>query len=187
MKKVKLMMMTLMMCLMTSVVFGQWTYETIYSGPSESNEDREAREAFNMNSEFGESWSEIRRAYTESNNGGSLAMTVLVEFTHNDIIKPIRYDLTLWGSSLWGSSFCYASYIDVILVVNGENKKYKLRSKSINGNKCVFDESIWTDEFIKDFKSASKCYIMVKQNDGSIKYYQFDFSGAAAAYNFITK
>ena len=33
MKKVKLMMMTLMMCLMTSVVFGQWTDEfTVENG-----------------------------------------------------------------------------------------------------------------------------------------------------------
>ena len=45
---------------------------------------------------------------------------------------------------------------------------------------------MWTDEFIKDFKSASKCFIRV-QYQWCDYHYQFDFSGSAAAYDFITK
>ena len=174
-------MMTLMMCLMTSVVFGQWTYETIPFGPSVPNE---AREAFNMNSESG---SEIRLARTKTAYGGSLSMSVL-EYTHNDTIKLIRHNLTLWSYHPFSDS---SACIDFILVVNGVNKKYKLTGKlagkSFDNEAYIFDESIWTDEFIKDFKSASKCYIRVSQNDCTDDYYQFNFSGSAAAYDFITK
>ena len=82
---------------------------------------------------------------------------------------------------------CIINYIDFILVVNGKNKKYKLSGKSEDGRMCSFDESIWTDEFIKDFKSASKCSIRVNQDYCIDYYYQFDFSGSTAAYDFITK
>ena len=45
---------------------------------------------------------------------------------------------------------------------------------------------MWTDEFIKDFKSASTCYIRVQYQDGHTDdYYQFDFSGSAEAHDFI--
>ena len=161
MKKVKLMMTTLMMCLITSVVFGQWTYKTI-------------------NSEFDGSF---KRAYTETNNDGYLMMEV-GDSTYIGTTKINRPSLCLRGSY-----FCddYI-YIDFVLVVNGVNKKYKLIGiRSRDGRMYWFDESIWTDEFIKDFKSASKCSIRVNQDYCTDDYYQFDFSGSAAAYDFITK
>ena len=155
MKKVKLMMTTLMMCLMTSVVFGQWTCKTRH------NEDK--------------------KAYTKTNNGGYLVMEV------GDSAYNIPF------LSLWGSCFCDASYIDFVLVVNGENKKYKLTGRAFDNSVYYFDnsvyyfdESMWTDGFIKDFKSASKCFIRV-QYQWCDYHYQFDFSGSAAAYDFITK
>ena len=159
---------------MTSVVFGQWTCFTYI------DRRNEAREAFNMNRE---SWNETRHAYTKTSNGGSLTMTVLVKFTHNDTIILNRCNLTLRGPYRFGySSTC----IDFIFVVNGENKKHKLTIRN-NSGVYTFDESIWTDEFIKDFKSASKCSIRVNQDYCTDDYYQFDFSGSAAAYDFITK
>ena len=154
MKKVKLMMMTLMMCLMTSVVFGQWTCLTI-------------------GSEFDGTF---KKAYTETNNRGYLMM----EEGDSAYNSPFL--------SLWGSYFCDDyTYIDFVLVVNGVNKKYKLAGKSFDGRMYWFDESIWTDEFIKDFKSASKCSIRVNQDYCTDDYYQFDFSGSAEAYDFINK
>ena len=155
MKKVKLTMMTLMMCLMTSVVFGQWTYKTI-------------------NSEFDGSF---KTAYTKTNNRGYLVMEV-GDSAYN---SPF---LSLWTRRR--SSFCDVSYIDFVLVVNGENKKYKLTGRAFANSVYYFDESMWTDEFIKDFKSASKCFIRV-QYQWCDYHYQFDFSGSAAAYDFITK
>ena len=158
MKKVKLMMMTLMMCLMTSVVFGQWTEKKINSksdGPS-------------------------KKTYTKTNNHGYLVMEV-GDSVYNGTIKS-----NIPFLSLWGSCFCDASYIDFVLVVNGENKKYKLTGRAFDNSVYYFDESMWTDEFIKDFKSASKCFIRV-QYQWCDYHYQFDFSGSAAAYDFITK
>ena len=159
MKKVKLTMTTLMMCLMTSVVFGQWTYGTINSksdGPS-------------------------KKAYTKTNNRGYLVMEV-GDSAYNDTIKSNRPSLTLHGSY-----FCddYA-YIDFVFVVNGVNKKYKLRGGTLANIAYEFRGSIWTDEFIKDFKSASTCSIRVP-NQCHDYHYQFDFSGSTAAYDFITK
>ena len=159
MKKVKLTMMTLMMCLMTSVVFGQWTYKTINSKSDGS----------------------FKKAYTKTNNRGYLVMEV-GDSAYNDTIKS-----NIPFLSLWGSCFCDASYIDFVLVVNGENKKYKLTGRAFDNSVYYFDESMWTDEFIKDFKSASKCSIRVNQDYCTDDYYQFDFSGSAAAYDFITK
>ena len=159
MKKLKVMMMTLMMCLMTSVVFGQWTYKTINSksdGP-------------------------FKRAYTETNNGGWLLMEV--GDTYNGAIKSNGPFLALCGDFYCDGD----AYIDFVFVVNGVNKKYKLIGESLFNGMYVFNESIWTDEFIKDFKSASTCAIIVNQDHGPIKYYQFNFSGSAEAFDFITK
>lgn len=161
MKKVKLMMTTLMMCLMTSVVFGQWTYKTINSKSDGS----------------------FKKAYTKTNNRGYLVMEV-GDSTYNDTIKSNIPFLSLWTRRR--SSFCDVSYIDFVLVVNGENKKYKLTGRAFDNSVYYFDESMWTDEFIKDFKSASKCFIRV-QYQWCDYHYQFDFSGSAAAYDFITK
>ena len=161
MKKVKLMMMTLMMCLMTSVVFGQWTEKTINSKPD----------------------GPVKKAHTKTNNGGYLVMEV-GDSTYNDTIKSNIPFLSLWTRRR--SSFCDVSYIDFVLVVNGENKKYKLTGRAFANSVYYFDESIWTDEFIKDFKSASKCFIRV-QYQWCDYHYQFDFSGSAAAYDYITK
>ena len=159
MKKVKLTMMTLMMCLMTSVVFGQWTYKTI-------------------NSEFDGSF---KKAYTETNNG--YLMMEVGDSTYIGTTKINRPFLFLRGSY-----FCDDyTYIDFVLVVNGVNKKYKLIGRAFDNSVYFFDESIWTDEFIKDFKSASKCSIIVYQDHCPSDHYQFDFSGSEAAFDFITK
>ena len=143
---------------MTSVVFGQWTYKTINS----------------------ESDGSFKKAYTKTNNRGYLVMEV-GDSAYIGTTKINRPFL-----SLWGSCFCDASYIDFVLVVNGENKKYKLTGRAFDNSVYYFDESMWTDEFIKDFKSASKCFIRV-QYQWCDYHYQFDFSGSAAAYDFITK
>ena len=116
----------------------------------------------------------FKKAYTKTNNGGYLVMEVGDSAYNSPFL------------SLWGSCFCDASYIDFVLVVSGENKKYKLTGRAFANRIYYFDESMWTDGFIKDFKSASKCFIRV-QYQWCDYHYQFDFSGSAAAYDFITK
>lgn len=90
---------------------------------------------------------------------------------------------------LSGLYFCddYTS-IDFVLVNNGISKKYELSAiKSRDSRLYYFNEFIWTDGFIKNFKSASKCLIRVNQDFCTDDYYQFNFSGSGQAFNFIIK
>ena len=161
MKNVKVLLLTLFMCLTTIISHGQWTYKTI-------------------NSEFD---GQFKKAYTTTNNGGYLIMEV-GDGSYEDTIQITRPFLALSGSY-----FCddYTN-IDFVFIVNGVNKKYELMGiKSSDSKLYFFNESIWTDEFIKDFKSASKCSIRVNQDYCQADYYQFNFSGSTNAYNFIVK
>lgn len=91
--------------------------------------------------------------------------------------------------ALSGLYFCddYTT-VDFVLVVNGVNKKYNLKATKTSDNKIYyFNESIWSDEFILDFKSASKCIIRVNQSHCDADYYEFNMSGSTSTYNFITK
>ena len=126
-----------------------------------------------INSEFDGSF---KKAYTATNNSGYLIMEV-----GDTITKPFI--------GLAGSYFCdeYTT-IDFVLVVQGVNKLYKVRGMKASDNRMYYiDHSIWTDEFIADFKSASKCSIRVNQEYCTDEYYTFSFSGSTAAFNFITK
>jgi len=80
---------------------------------------------------------------------------------------------------------CPNGQLNFVLTVNGVFKKYVLRGKKSNDSRIYFFEGIWTDEFTKDFKSASKCSIRVNQDYCNDDYYIFNFSGSTAAYNFI--
>lgn len=167
MKKLKMIMITLILCFISVVSFGQWTYKTI-------------------NSEFDGSF---KKAYTQTNNNGFLMMEVgepliLGEKIGDTIKRPFL--------ALKGSYFCDdVAYIDFVLVVKGVNKKYEFRGiKSNDSRMYYFDESIWSDvnsDFIGDFKNASKCLIRVNQDYCTDDYYVFNMSNSASAFNFITK
>jgi hypothetical protein len=160
MKKVNLMKITLM-CLITNFVFAQWTHKTI-------------------NSEFDGSF---KKAYTETNNNGYLIME-FGETIYNDNGNKINAPFL----GLIGLYFCDDNAkIEFVFTVDGVNKKYELDGiKSTNSKMYFFSEYVWTDEFIKDFKSASKCLIRVNQTYCEDEYYKFNFSGSTSAYNFIT-
>ena len=126
-----------------------------------------------INSEFDGSF---KKAYTITNNNGYLTMEV-----GDTITKPFI--------GLAGSYFCdkYTN-IDFVLVVNGVNKVYKVQGMKASDSRMYYiNDSIWTDEFVDDFKSASKCSIRVNQSYCTDEYYTFNFSGSTAAFNFITK
>ncbi len=157
--KIKLMMIALMMCLST-FSFGQWSFKVI-------------------NSEFD---GEFKKATTETYNNGYLTMEVRDPLYNNKFLyKPFL--------ALIGSYFCDDyTYIDIVLIVNDVNKKYKLKgTKSRDSRMYYFDESIWTDEFIKDFKGASRCSIRVNQDYCQDDYYMFNFSNSEKAYSFINR
>jgi hypothetical protein len=126
-----------------------------------------------INSEFDGSF---KRAFTATNNNGFLMME-----ESDTVNKPFL--------GLSGSYFCDdETLIDVVLVVQGVNKVYKIDAMKSGDNEMYYiNDSIWTDEFVDDFKSASKCSIRVNQSYCTDEYYTFNFSGSTAAFNFITK
>ena len=89
--------------------------------------------------------------------------------------------------ALYGSYFCdEVTNIDLVLVVNGVNKLYQMEvAKSSDSHYYFFDYDIWTNEFINDFKSASKCSIRVNQSYCTDEYYHFNMSGSTSAYGFM--
>jgi hypothetical protein len=156
----KILLFTLLI-LFTNISFGQWTYRTIDS-------------VFD---------GKFKKAYTNTYNRGFLLME-LGESTYKDSVEIKRPFLALSGLY-----FCDESTtIDFVLIVNGQNKKYELSAiKSNDSQIYYFDESIWTNDFTNDFKTASKCSIRVNQTHCSDEYYTFNFSGSKTAYNFITR
>jgi len=118
----------------------------------------------------------FKKAYTQTSGSGRLIMESATEEYPN---APFF--------ALSGSYFCDDSaYIDFVLTVNGEGKKYQLKaSKSRDSRMYYFDESVWTDEFILDFKTASRCLIRVNQEYCTNDYYEFNMSGSTQAYNFL--
>ena len=114
----------------------------------------------------------FKKAYTETNNNGYL----MLEKGQNFPFFALR-----------GTYFCDENTtIDIVLMCNGVNKKYEVSaSKSGDSRLYYFNDDIWTDDFIADFKSASKCLIRVNQSHCTTDYYQFKMTNSSAAYNFI--
>jgi hypothetical protein len=90
---------------------------------------------------------------------------------------------------LSGSYFCDGNAnIDLILIVNGKNNKYELIGiKSKDSKFYYFDELIWNEDFIQNFKNSSKCLIRVNQDYCTDDYFEFNMNGSASAYNFVVK
>lgn len=133
-----------------------------------------------IDSEFDGSF---KKAYTETNNGGYLLMEV--GSPDYDDTTEIKRPLL----ALRGQYFCddYA-YIDFVFVYNEEKKKHQIRGTKTNDSHIYFfDETIWTKEFINDFKNAKKVLIRVNQEYCTNDYYEFNFTSSTAAYNFIIK
>jgi len=124
----------------------------------------------NVNSDFDGTF---KKAYTQINNNGFLGME------KDD--KPFLF--------LYGTYFCDdTAYVDLVFHVNGNKKLYSLYvTKSTDSHYYYFEKDIWTEEFTKDFKDASKCYIRVNQSHCTKDYYQFIMTNSSAAYNFINE
>lgn len=117
----------------------------------------------------------FKKAFTETNNYGYLVMEAGT--TSSAPFFAIK-----------GSYFCDdKTSIDFVLTVNGEPKRYVLdASKSSDSSLYYFNDEIWTDEFISDFKNATKCLIRVNQEYCRDDYYVFNMRNSSAAYNFIS-
>lgn len=141
--------------------FSQWSYKTV-------------------NNQFDEPF---KKAITEVNNNGRLCMEVDEPY----YIDSIEHKLPLLF--LQGTYFCdEETTVDLILVVNGVNIKETFKVKKSNNSQIYFFYSgIWTEEFTKNFKLASKCLIRVNQSHCNEDYYTFKMTNSSKAYDFITK
>lgn len=151
---------TLLAILMVSAnCYSQWTFKTI-------------------NSDFDGSF---KKAYTPLSTTGYLFME---EINPDD---TANYKLPMLA--LRGSYFCDdETTIDLILVVNGVNKKYQpIATKSTDSKFYFFNMNIWTDEFISDFKNASKCMIRANQEHCTDDLFTFNMANSAQAFTFLTK
>jgi hypothetical protein len=149
---------TLLAILMVSAnCYSQWTFKTI-------------------NSDFDGSF---KKAYTPISTTGYLFME---EINPDD---TANYKLPVLA--LRGSYFCDdETAIDLILVVNGVNKKYQpIATKSTDSKYYFFNMNIWTDEFISDFKNASKCMIRANQEHCTDDLFTFNMDNSASAFNFV--
>lgn len=118
----------------------------------------------------------LKRAYNLIDNNEYLSLEI-----NDTTTKPLI--------GLGNFYFCGDKiFIDFILVVKGVNKLYKVNLiKARNNKKYYINNSIWTNEFIADFKLASKCLIKINQEYCIDQDYTFNFSKSAAAYNYMIK
>lgn len=118
----------------------------------------------------------FKRSFTATNNYGFLMME-----EGDTVNKPF---LGLSGIYFYDDE----TFIDFVLIVKGINKSYQIDAElNEDSDMYYIDESIWTDEFVTDFKSASRCSIRVNQSNSRDMYYTFNFSRSTAAFNFITQ
>lgn len=89
--------------------------------------------------------------------------------------------------ALYGSFFCDdTTTIDLVFVINGVNVLHSIEVfKSTDSQYYFFYDSVWTEEFTKDFKNASKCLIRTNQTHCTDDVFTFNMSGSTAALNFI--
>lgn len=128
----------------------QWTYKTVQNGFDDP----------------------FRKAYTQTNNGGFLAM-------EEDVEQPLLY--------LYGTYFCDDLIeVDMVFQTPSGDKKYRLESyKSKDSKILFFDQSLANEEFVSDFKSATRVRIRVNESHCRNEYYEFSMSGSTKALQFI--
>ncbi len=88
-----------------------------------------------------------------------------------------------------GSYFCEESlFVELSFQINGTKKLFAFDVDVSDDKRCLyFSEYIWDEEFTSAFKSANKLLVRVNQEYCTDDYFEFNFSGSTAAYNFINK
>lgn len=135
-------------------VFAQWQHRTIKSD-------------FDGN---------FKKAYTETNNLGYLAMEA-----GDNPAAPFIY--------LRGAYFCDENTrIDIVFFLTPETtEKFSVEVLKSDDNKYYyFPEDVWTESFIAAFKNSSIIKLRVKQSYCEDVYYEFSMKGSTAALNFVS-
>jgi len=113
-----------------------------------------------------------RIAYTEKNNNAILKL----ENVDGDIIFYLQ-----------GGYFCDETpNIDLVFIVNGENKKYSTSSVKSDDNSCLFFiTDLTSSDMFEDFKNCTSLKLRVNESYCDTEVYNFNMSKSATAYNYI--
>lgn len=164
----KKLLLAITLCLATAT-WSQWTSKTISNGFDEP----------------------FKKAYTETNNSGWLAMEVGYE--ESEVLNPkdsTTEMVTLPLLYLHGSYFCEDSpVVDFVFVTKLGDKRWSIQgSKSSDNDLIFFPSDLFSNqEFKTDFMTATQIKVRVNETYCQTEIYQFSGSGSTAAYNFIMK
>lgn len=159
--KLEIMKTKLIIALLTATnTFAQWTYKTV-----DNKFDEPFKKAINLDYK-------------------TAGMMILEKSDYN---FELGFNVPFFAVK--GTYFCEEyPYVDFVFFVGGVKYNYSfVGATSTDKEYIFFNDEIWTAEFIRDFKSASKVLVRVNQSYCDNDYYEFNFSGSTAAFNFIIK
>jgi hypothetical protein len=125
----------------------------------------------NINNGFDEPY---RICHTKENNNAILKL------------ENVDGEIALY---LQGGYFCDENLtVDILLMVNGEWKKYSTVGTKSEDSKALFlIDNLASSELILDFLNATSIKLRVNETHCDNEYYQFNMSGSTSAYKFITQ
>jgi hypothetical protein len=128
--------------------------------------------------------------YERIDNGFDEPYKVAYTETDNDaFLKMERID-TNTIFFIKGGYYCDDKpEVDIVFVVNGEDKKYrKVCDKSEKNNIVYLTWSLeLRPQMVADFKAASSVRIRINESYCASEIYKFDMTGSKAAYEFMIK
>lgn len=113
-------------------------------------------------------------AYTETDNSGYLKL----ENVNGKIVFYIS-----------GGYYCEdAPTVDLVFVVNGENKKYNIQAlKSDNSKSVFFTFDLMNESFVEDFKKSSICKVRINESYCTSEIYSFSMGSSKTTLEFMLK
>jgi hypothetical protein len=90
---------------------------------------------------------------------------------------------------LTGSYFCEETpEVDIVFVVNGQNKKYKIiATKSTSSKTVYFTFNLMNETYIEDFKNASSVKVRVNETYCTTDVFTFSMDKSKSAVEFMLK
>lgn len=113
-------------------------------------------------------------AWTETDNSGYLKL--------ENVDGKIAFYIT-------GGYYCdEALNLDVVFVVDGENKKYSLKASRSENSKSIFlTWDLLGESFAEDFKKSSTCKVRVNESFCTSETYSFSMVSSKTALEFMLK
>lgn len=133
-------------------------------------------------SSFNAQWS-----YQTVNNGFDTPYKIANSSRNNNAILKLENVYGDIAFYLQGGYFCDEEpTVEMIFIVNGENKKYYLTSTKSPDNTCLFliDDLVESNVFA-DFKACSSMKLRVNESYCENEVYTFNMSKSTTAFNYV--